>query len=367
MKVLAWYQVFSNYHNINFHPNKKIEKISINQNLSGDCIQLELSNEYDEVPLNVKTIRVSLNQNFKQYKQITLNGQPSFTIPSFSKVWTDVVKFIVPPKKKLFFQLELENETNKLNTSANLLSKKIVNSNVYEKSNFLYGLTSVKLYSKDTQCYNIGFFGDSLTNQGYFSDAVLENLYKNTPHDNMKFTGFNAGISGNRLLLPGNSDSEWKDSFGQAGIERFEQDVLQYKPDVVVSLIGINDLFHPGAGSPSKELPDLKTFILGYEKLAMLSKNKVFIPLTLPPFKGAMNKEIYSWNQEKETLRVSINHWMKSTYKNCIDIDSYVKNKSIGTKLDSIFDSGDHLHFSENGGKIIGGYVADRITMILLD
>lgn len=361
MKNLAWHQVFSNYHNIGFQPNDKTAHFRIKQNLTGTRIQVELSNEFDAAPLTIEGIKVSLFSDFNQSLALTFEGKRAFEIPAGEHLWTDLMDFTVPKGHDLYFELSVRNETNLLATSANLLSRELVTTDIQADCTFLYGLTSVKL-DTENQAFSIGFFGDSLTNQGHFSDATLLKLYQKE----LNVTGFNAGISGNRLLLAGTSDSQWRDSFGDAAIKRFNKDVVTYQPDMVVGLMGVNDLFHPGTGSALDELPTAEEMIAGLQQLLneAAAHGIRYVPLTLPPFAGSINREIVSWSKEKEAIRFEVNTWLR-TLPDTIDVAGLLEDPNDSTKLKETFDCGDHLHFSKSGGQVLGVFLANQLQPMI--
>lgn len=362
MKKIIWHQVFSNYQVLNFSPNGRKLRLRIKQPLSGQRLALELCNRYDFFDLNVESIKISSNPGNQQSSVITLDNRPQFIVPAGSTLWTDDLDFSVTKGADILIEALFSNEINRVSSSANLLSDHVVHSNIRETNNFIFGITSVALETK-VDAKVIAFFGDSLTNQGFFSDSVIDNFNK----CGLVATSFNAGISGNRLTHAGSGISRWKDSFGVAGINRFQADVVDQKPDLIVSLIGLNDLFHPGTGSPLSELPTKEELIQHYKVLISLAKKAdiPFVPLTLPPFNYSYNQGKPSWTEEKEAIRTAFNQWLM-TQENTIDINDMVRDPSDKTRLASAFDSGDHLHFSQTGGEILGKAVAEKILCLSL-
>lgn len=362
MKQVVWHQIFSNYHNLHFQLNDKREILRIRQNVSAKYISVEISNEYDEVPLKVKKILLSNTSSFSNSVEMTLGGSSRFVVNPGKRVWTDSIPYEVSKGSDLFFSLDLENEINMLATSANLFSDYIVKSNVVvDGMNFIYGITSVS-FDNVKNVKRIGFFGDSLTNQAYYSDFTWKYLSVNHPN----LVTFNSGISGNRLLLRGTANSRWRDSFGMAGTDRFKADVLDYSPNIVVSMIGVNDLVHPGTGSPISELPTSNALIEGYKTIIGQTEKigKTFIPLTVTPFYGTINHEKNSWSERKEEIRLVVNKWLLKQ-PNTIDLAKFVEDPNDNRKLNALIDRGDSLHFSKNGGDIIGKYLASRIEKYL--
>jgi hypothetical protein len=359
MEAIAWHQTFSNYPNLSFQPNQKKEHLRIKQNLQGVRIRVELSNQFDSIPLYVKLVQVSLTADMNNSVALSFNRKKAFSIQPNQRLWTDSIAFDIPLAHDLYFELELHNEQNQLASSATLLSNKIVRNKECARPTFIYGLTSIKIDTGKQKPLTVAFFGDSLTNQGYFSDHVLCSLYQS----GSPITGFNAGISGNRLLLAGTAESPWKDSFGPAGIHRFGEDVITYRPDIVISLIGINDLLHPGTSSPISELPTAEQMIAGYHSLyhEAAANNSCYVALTIPPFANSYNNDLPAWNEEKESIRQKVNTWLLDQ-PNTIDSASFLADKDDPHILKTIVDCGDHIHFSEHGGNLLGAYICELLS-----
>ena len=101
------------------------------------------------------------------------------------------------------------------------------------------------------------FFGDSITQQGAAPGGYIpkiDSLCKvDHLQDNFEFVG--KGVSGNRVY----------DLF-----LRFQEDVLDQKPDIVIVYIGINDVWHKTTSGTGTEI---KKFAAFYDK--MITKMKV--------------------------------------------------------------------------------------------
>ncbi|WP_047998568.1 GDSL-type esterase/lipase family protein [Lactiplantibacillus herbarum] len=361
MEKIAWHQVFSNYQNLNFRPNQHVEHLHIRQNLAGTAIRLELSNRFDAVPLIIDNLRISLNPDFNDATSVTLNHQSSFTIPAHQQLWTDKVPFQIQRDNALYVELSAHNETNTLATAAGVFSNNIAQSNLKLNGNFIYGVSSIA-FETAQQPFTVAFFGDSLTNQAYFTDQVLTNLYQTTPN----LSGFNAGIAGNRLLRSGTGTSQWTPSFGPAGVQRFRNDVISYQPNLIISLIGINDLVHPGTNSPLSELPTASQMIAGYQQLANEAAvhNIPLVMLTITPFANTLNADLPAWSPEKEQIRQQVNQWLLANIPT-IDLASFVADPAAKQTLAANLDSGDHLHFSELGGIQIGNWLTNQLQSYL--
>lgn len=359
-RTIAWHQGFSNYGNLHFSI-KKAQKMKYTHNLKASQLQLELSNEYDEEPLWIDEILVSDNQDFSEAVRMTYQGRKRFSIEPFSRLVTDVIAFELAPQEPIYLKMIGKNPKGTLNSLGASLDHRlleILDEPDEISQNFYFGVTTIWGYC-DKNVPTLAFFGDSLTNQGYFTNQISKGLFARYPG---QVTTFNAGISGNRLLLAGTSDSEWNASFGPAGVTRFYEDVLKYQPDWVLSMSGINDLFHPGAGSPLSDLPTANQLLAGMEDVfeCCQKANCSLIPMTITPFKGAENRNLYAWNREKEEIRQAVNQQIMQK-KSAIDIASFVTSPTDPAVLTESVDSGDHLHFSKQGGEIIGEYLLGQL------
>jgi lysophospholipase L1-like esterase len=117
------------------------------------------------------------------------------------------------------------------------------------------------------QNWSIVFIGDSITDAGRLEAAyrpfgygyvhfVAYRLLTKYPEYNINV--INTGISGNTIL---DLKSRW------------EKDCLNYKPDILSVLIGINDVFRQYTGRPDEAVL-LDEYQLTYERLLLLVKEK---------------------------------------------------------------------------------------------
>jgi lysophospholipase L1-like esterase len=155
----------------------------------------------------------------------------------------------------------------------------------------------------------------------------------------------NLGISGNRLL----SDSP---CYGEALDRRFERDALGHGGvGAVIVLIGINDInfasMPPRAGLDcdfphtavaARDLTD------GYRRLierAHRSGVRIFgatlTPASLPP--------------AREAVRAAVNDWIRTSraFDGVVDFDAALRDPAHPDRLQRRFDSGDHIHPSDEG------------------
>jgi lysophospholipase L1-like esterase len=106
-------------------------------------------------------------------------------------------------------------------------------------------LLAVSLALTSAKPTRVVFFGDSITQAGVKPGGYIDRLKGMVPAEQFEFIG--AGISGNKIY----------DLF-----LRVDDDVLAYKPDVVVIWVGVNDVWHKATSGTGTD-PD--KFVKFYE------------------------------------------------------------------------------------------------------
>ena len=107
---------------------------------------------------------------------------------------------------------------------------------------------------------------------------------------------------------------------------------------------GINDIVSPPGGDTAAEL------IATYEQIIAQAHEldiKVF-GATLTPFAGS-GQDFYS--AANEVVRERVNAWIRTSgaYDGIVDFDAAVRDPSNRSRLQPIYDGGDHLHLNDAG------------------
>jgi lysophospholipase L1-like esterase len=185
----------------------------------------------------------------------------------------------------------------------------------------------------------------------------------------------NEGIIGNRLLNDSPvqaAGGRFGSVLGQAGLTRFERDVLaQSGVKYVVVGLGINDIAFPGSLTPATESINAESVIAGFRQLITRAHRKGIriIGTTNPPFEnsfldlGPSAPPITFYTPEKERAREEVNSWILSSgeFDGVVDLDAVLRDPSHPTRLLPSYDSGDHLHPNNAGCRAEG----DAIPMAL--
>ncbi len=156
----------------------------------------------------------------------------------------------------------------------------------------------------------------------------------------------NEGIGGNAL---------WRGGIGQIALARLERDVL-VQPGVrwLIVLEGINDL---GGGKTSAA-----EIIASFEQIILRAHDRG-LPVygaTIMPCGGS-----FYFKPELEEKRQAINQWIRTShaFDAFIDLDAALRDPAEPNRLLKAADSGDHLHPSDEGHRMI----ADAIDLRLFE
>jgi len=351
IETTTWKHNFTNYANIEFINNTGKQHLEIFQPLACKKIRLQLNNLYDEKPLVISSLEISADNVDK--KSVTLNGQTNFEIPARLKEWSDWIDIDLPENQFLAIDLASPNET--IHTVGMTISNDLVKTEYTDdmEPKYFFGVSGLQVQTNQEH-KRIAFFGDSLTNQGNFTAPLSISL-----ESNFKVMTANYGIAGNRLLHAGNSVSQWSTSFGEAGFTRFDHMLSDFQPNIVIFMEGVNDLLHPGSGTPLSELPTSEALIDGVVELQEKCQEHdiSFVPMTITPADGNINGGVSAWSDEKEQIRLETNQALLKM-PNVIDLAKLVEQDG---HLKPEFDCGDHVHFSTAGGKLAAKYIEEQL------
>ena len=186
-------------------------------------------------------------------------------------------------------------------------------------------------------------YGDSITSQDW-PDYLQKLMWEN----NKKVSVVRKAVSGTRILRQ--YSCVQYEAYGLKGDYRFGHEMHVAGSDTLIILQGINDIIHPvgvekNEFRPWQDLPSSQELIEGlrkYVKHAQSLGMKVYIG-TLIPIEGWRTYAYF-----RENLRNEVNEWIRTTDEidGVIDFD---KDICDGHKMQDAFDSGDHLHPSDEG------------------
>jgi lysophospholipase L1-like esterase len=332
--------------------------------VGGELLRVRFSNLFGEKPLVINAASIGIQSADAvvtpgSLRQLTFGGVPSVSIPTGARVLSDPVELAVDAEADLAISLFVSEDTG-TSTSHTLAHQTSFISTpgdftaaedmpVADTTESWFWLTGVEVrVHRNTQ--SVVTAGDSIT-EGFASTTNANARYpdelarlllarkRGTP----KIAVLNAGISGNRVL---------NDIFGPNAQARFDRDVLtQSGVTHVILLEGVNDL---GLGNSLFPPPvSAEEIIAGYKQLIVRAHARGLNILigTILPFRGFEEFLPGYWTAENENKRQVINEWIRTgeLHDGVVDFDAALRDPTDPEVLFPLFDSGDHLHPSDEG------------------
>lgn len=327
----------------------------VHTTVGGSQVRVHLSNVLGSTPLTVGRATVALpavpgtaQVAPGTMRTVRFGGHTEVTVPAGKSIVSDAVALKVPENNDLlvttftpgysgpmtyhalamqesFFTRGADRSTS---TSAADLPEKTVN---------WHYVSGVDVRGSDARC-TVVTFGDSITD-GAHSTVNVDHRWPDFLAGRLRaerhpLAVANVGISGNRVLVDGS---------GQAGITRFQRDVLD-RPGVctVMFLLGINDI------QQTPHQLDANKIIAGLRQMADRARagGLTVIGGTLTGFEGWSN-----YDAETEATRLAVNDWVRTTrsYDSFVDFDAAIGDPDNAHRMLAIYDSGDHLHPNDLG------------------
>jgi lysophospholipase L1-like esterase len=358
---------------LHFAPGQTIRLI-VRTTLGGGILRIRISNLYGETPLRIGGAHVALRAALADIdpasdRALRFGGQESILIPPHESVLSDPVALDLQPESDLAISLYLPDGAiastmHALARQTNFASAQI--GDMTAAAHFPVGTTfrswpflaAVELNSK-APAATIVAFGDSLID-GDGSTVDANQRWPNLLAHRLLASGrplsvVNEGVIANRLLE--GVAPEMRNQFGglpgDSGIDRFRRDVLtQAGVRCVVVRIGTNDIGFPGSATPASQQVSADMLLKGYLRLEALARRQGLktIIATIPPFEGAKVGPGY-YSEAKERVRGEVNERIRSdrAFDAVVDFDRVLRDPSHPSRLNSDYDSGDHLHPNDAG------------------
>ena len=286
--VQIWGQAHSAFSFFYYPSCKKTYRLVIKSALSGKSVRFELSNECakNDVCIGALTVaKCDKDGNFiSECKTATVNSQKSFCLKIGEVALSDEIELDVKAGEYFCINAYVEKgalRSGNLLDNVNLLTVKGDVSHTPEIKNQrrirdkvrevasvvlkMYFHKPIPLFQSvqvlnDADARSIVVYGDSISQQGYWTNAFAERIYEAYPE---KYSVINKSIMGTRLLRDWHKRFICKGLFGESGLNRLQRDILNY-PDVeyVIIALGTNDFLQYGTiAAPKSEKPTPKEFL----------------------------------------------------------------------------------------------------------
>ncbi len=384
--VQVWGQAHSAFSFFYYPSCKKTYRTVIKSSISGNGIKIELSNECAKNDVYIGAVTVAKcdkNGNFTdEYKNITFNSKSSFCLKKGEVITTDSLPFDIETGEYFCISIYVEKGALRsgnlidnvdvitvkgdVTKEKNIINQRRIRDTVREVASKVLGMyfhkpvpviQSVQLLnSADASAITV--FGDSISQQGYWTNAFSERIYDEFPG---KYSVINKSIMGNRILRDFGKRFICKGLFGISALNRLQRDVLAYADaEYVVFALGTNDfLQYNTIAAPKSDKPTAREVFDAVVAIndKLVSQNKKMIVFNVMNF-----GECFDSKPEKEEMVKEYNklleenkHLFHAVYNQadlCVNPD-----KPNCSKLEYL--GGDKLHPNKEGGKL----VADNINL----
>lgn len=332
--------------------------------VSGRTVRIRVSNVFGRGPLTLTSVVLAQSAGGAATRagtsaRVTFGGRASVTLPSGAEVNSDPIQTTLTAGEPYAISMtagaqqtmtawhRVANQVNFVSTAGDH-SADVAPSAYSRKFTESAWVSGLDVRAADAVA--VAAIGDSIT------DGLRSSLNRNrrwpdafarrlTDAGDARVAVLNLGVSGNRLL----NDSA---CYGEALERRFDRDALGHAGvSAVMLLIGINDINFaamppragldcdfPHATVSARDLTD------GYRRLierAHRAGVRIFgatlTPASLPP--------------AREAVRVAVNDWIRGShaFDGVIDFDAALRDPAYPDRLLRRFDSGDHIHPSDEG------------------
>lgn len=344
--------------------NQTVREI-VRTSVGGRRIRVSYSNRYGNAPLVIGEARVAsaLDEPLSaatpmqegRSVPLTFSGQRAVTVPPGQSVTSDAADMPITDRQRLSISTWFPARTaastfhwGAQQTAFTLIGNHAAAANLpaaQELSGRAF-LAAVQVESPARR--TIVALGDSITD-GNGSTPDRDRRWPDQMAEHLKDVAIvNAGISGARLLENG---------MGENAAARFERDVLSHPGvDTVIVLLGINDIGWPGSAfAPNAPPATTEAMIAGYRKLiaAAHARRVRIVGGTLLPFEGALQGTAYAghYSPVKDKVRRELNEWIRKSgeFDAVVDFDRQLRDPGHPSRLNPVFDSGDHLHPGDIG------------------
>ncbi|MEH0634009.1 SGNH/GDSL hydrolase family protein [Streptomyces bottropensis] len=331
---------------------------------AGTSARVTLSNLYGQQPLTITHASLAVAASTDTpaavadtMRRLTFGGNPTVVVPPGQQVVSDAVRVAIPHDADVLITTysptpsgpaTYHAHARQISYTAEGDRAEDVTGEPYTTQSLHWRyVTALDVLSNESDG-TVVVLGDSLTD-GVTSTVgenrrwtdVLSGRLRAAPgsSDVPRYSVVNEGISGNRVL----TDGYGRPAENPSGLARFQRDVLgRTGVKVVVIDLGVNDILkNPGRADPDAITAGLRRLV---ERAH--ARGLRVVGATLMPFHGHRG-----WSDQRESVRQAINARIRSgqVYDTYVDFDKALRDPYAPRRLRPDYDSGDHLHPSDQG------------------
>ncbi|MDD3367458.1 MAG: GDSL-type esterase/lipase family protein [Lachnospiraceae bacterium] len=307
---------------------------------------------------------------------ITFCGKTNITIAPGKNILSDEIPFTVVAKEMLTISFYLP-EFTQMNScvftsgplSGGFFSKgnhsadRIFPVETARSTNWIYFLSDIDILTQPEN-HAVICFGDSITAQSW-PDYLTLFLAEN---ENNHISVIRKAVCGTRILRQ--YDCVNYDSYGLMGKNRMPHELNVTGATDIILQHGINDIIHPvgykiNQFRPMSDLPTASELEDGFAWYINQSRNaglRVYGGTLVP---------IWNWRTYapfREDLKNDFNDWIRNTdlLDDCMDFDLAVRDDENPVAFKKGYDSGDHLHPSEEAYQAMARCVQSKLNCRLV-
>lgn len=384
--VQAWGQAHSALSFFYYPSCPKTYRMVVCSPISGKSIRLELSNECAKNDVYIGSVTVARCDDkgcfTDEYKNVTFNSEKAICIKKGEVIKTDPTELSIETggyfcisiyvekgalrSGNLIDSVELFTVKGDVTKEKNITNQRRKRDKVREiasKVLKMYFHKPIPLFQSvellnDTGARAITVFGDSISQQGYWTNAFAQRIRKEFPG---RYSVINKSIMGNRTLRDFSRRFFCKGLFGISGLNRIQRDILNYEDiEYVIYALGTNDfLQYNTIAAPKSEKPTAKEHFDAVAGISELLKKhgKKLVVFNVMNFGEAIDSR-----PEKEAMVKEYNAMLNENsdrFHAVYDQAELVVNPDKPNCSKKEYLGKDYIHPNKEGGKL----VADNINL----
>lgn len=330
--------------------------------LGGDSLRIRFSNEFSTSPVTMRAVQIAVSTggsaiDVSTIKELKFNSNPEVTMDPGVAITSDPVSFDLEPRMDLAITIYFGQTSPDVTghpgsrTTSYLLADDRTSAIDFTGSvqtDHWYIINGIDVKALEPAAA-VAIIGNSITDgrgsgtnkQNRWPDILAERLLENP--GTRQVAVLNQGIGGNCVL---------RSCLGPSALDRFERDVIkQYRVRWLIILEGVNDIGQtPDSAAASQVAKDL---IAAFEQLINNAHDEGILVYgaTLTSF-----GESFYYTNYHEAARNTVNEWIRNSgrFAGVIDFDKALRNPEDTLTILPAAHSGDFLHPSETGHKMMG-------------
>lgn len=335
---------------------------------AGRALRLRLTNVYGEAPLAIGAARIAIldadgRERPGSSRPLAFGGRASVSVPRGAAFVSDSVDLAVEAGAKVAVTLYLPGDTGPCTCHAVGLDRMEISApgdfsaapfQPASTGDMRAFLAAVEIDAPGA-ARAVAVLGDSISD-GVGATSGADRRWPDLLARRLggRWGVANEGISGNRLL---------NDGAGENALARLDRDVLALPGvDTLILLEGVNDLglafghIEGPLAAVIHQIPRDRIaaddIILAYRQIIARAhaRNIRVIGATILPYKGA-----FYWSTEGEAARQAVNDFIRTSgaFDGVADFDAAVRDPADPATIREGLHSGDHLHGSDEGYRLM--------------